>query len=477
MTRPFVALVGRPNVGKSTLFNRLAGARLAVVDEAPGTTRDRLHADAEWNGRVFTVIDTGGIEITAGRSRRSDRALSSNTSNEQASLEFIPLIRAQAEIAIEEADVVVLVVDCDSGLTNADREVADILRRYQSERDGQPWPPIVIAANKADNAERRQVALEFYELGLGEVYPISALHGQGTGELLDAIVQSFVPIEPEEVDESIKIAIVGRPNVGKSSLLNAILGQERAIVSPVPGTTRDAIDTPVTWGNLPVTLIDTAGIRRRGHIDPGVEKYSVLRALRAIERADVALLVIDAIEGVTAQDAHVAGYILEENKSVVLVVNKWDMLQPGLQPKDDGTLTPKEKDFSVQLRSELNFLDYVPVLFVSAKTGLRVDDVMAMALRVQEERLTRIPTSEVNRIVREAIDKQSPPTKAGQRLKIYYGSQVRTDPPTFLFFVNDTNLVHFSYERYLENQIRAAHSFIGTPLRLSFRNRAHAELG
>ena len=476
MTKPFVALVGRPNVGKSTLFNRLAGERLAVVDETPGTTRDRLHADSEWNGHAFRIIDTGGIEIMPDRARRSDRALSSNTSDAQAALEFVPLIRAQAEIAISEADAVIFVVDSESGLTNADREVADILRRYQSERDGRPWPPIFVAANKADNQTRREAAIEFYELGLGEVYPISSLHGQSTGDLLDAVVKAFAPIELEEADESVKIAIVGRPNVGKSSLLNALIGQERAIVSPVPGTTRDAIDTPLVWGNLPVTLIDTAGIRKRGHIDPGVEKYSVLRALRAIERADVALLVIDGVEGVTAQDAHVAGYILEENKSVVLVVNKWDMLQPGLQPKEDGTLTPKEKEFSTRLRSELNFLDYVPVLFVSAKTGLRVDEVMAMALRVQEERLTRISTSELNRIVRDAIDKQSPPSKAGQRLKIYYGSQVRTDPPTFLFFVNDTKLVHFSYERFLENQIRAVYEFVGTPLRLSFRNRARAEL-
>ena len=475
MTKPFVALVGRPNVGKSTLFNRLTGERLAVVDETPGTTRDRLHADAEWNGRAFTIIDTGGIEIVPVRSTKSDRGLTPNTTNAQASLEFIPLIRAQAEAAISEAEAVVLVVDCDAGLTNADREVAEILRRYQSTRDGEPWPPIFVAANKADNAERRQVALEFYELGFGEVYAISALHGQGTGDLLDAVVAALPPIEPEETDESIKIAIVGRPNVGKSSILNAILGQERAIVSPVPGTTRDAIDTPLVYGDLPVTLIDTAGIRRRGHIDPGVEKYSVLRSLRAIERADVALLIIDATEGVTAQDTHVAGYILDENKSAVIVVNKWDMIQPGLQPKEDGSLNAREKEFSQHVRYALNFMDYVPVLFVSAKTGLRVDDVMAMALRVQEERLTRVPTSEVNRIVREAIDKQAPPSKAGNRLKIFYGTQVRVDPPTFVFFVNDTNLVHFSYERYLENQIREAHSFIGTPLRLSFRNRAQAE--
>jgi GTPase len=475
MTKPYVALVGRPNVGKSTLFNRLAGERQAVVDEVPGTTRDRLHADTEWNGRVFTVIDTGGIEVRPDRARKSNRALDEHATSEQVNKEFIPLIRAQAEMAIEESDAVIFVVDSESGLTSADQEVAAILRRYQRERNGEPWPPIFIAANKADNAERRQNAVEFYEFGLGEVYPISSLHGQGTGDLLDAVVASFEPIEKEEEDESIKIAIVGRPNVGKSSLLNAILGKERAIVSPVPGTTRDAIDTPLTWGELPVTLIDTAGIRRRGHIDPGVEKYSVLRALRAIERADVALLVIDATEGVTAQDAHVAGYILEETKSVVLVVNKWDMIQPGLQPREDGTLTDTEEDFMRRLRYELNFMDYVPVLFVSAKSGLRVDEVMAMALRVQEERLTRIPTSEINRILREAVAKQSPPTHAGERLKLYYGTQVRTDPPLLLFFVNDTKLMHVTYERYLENRIRETYPFVGTPLRLSFRNRAQAE--
>jgi GTP-binding protein len=475
MTKPFVALVGRPNVGKSTLFNRLAGERLAVVDEVPGTTRDRLHADSEWNGRVFTVIDTGGIEIVPDRSLKTDRPLSINTSVEQASIEFLPMIRAQAEIAIAEADAVIFIVDAEAGLTNADREVAEILRRYQAEKDGRPWPPIFLAANKADNEERRNAALEFYELGLGEVYAISALHGLSTGDLLDAVVESFPPIDAIAEDESIKVAIVGRPNVGKSSMLNALLGQERAIVSPVPGTTRDAIDTPMMWGDLAVTLIDTAGIRKRGHIDPGVEQYSVLRALRAIERSDVALLVIDAVEGVTAQDAHVAGYILEENKSVVIVINKWDMLQPGLQPNEGGSLTPKEREFSLTIRSALNFLDYVPVMFVSAKTGLRVAAVMAMALRVQEERLTRIPTSELNRILREAVDKQAPPTKAGQRLKIYYASQVRTDPPTFLFHVNETRLVHFTYERYLENQIRTVYPFIGTPLRLSFRNRARAD--
>src|SRR5512136_239585 len=467
MTKPFVALVGRPNVGKSTLFNRLAGERLAVVDEVPGTTRDRLHADAEWNGRVFTVIDTGGIEVVPDRARKTDRALDEHATSEQANKEFIPLIRAQAEVAIEESDAVIFVVDSESGLTSADREVAEILRRFQTERQGEPWPPVFIAANKADNAERRQNAVEFYEFGLGEVYPISSLHGLGTGDLLDAVVASFEPIGQEEEDESIKIAIVGRPNVGKSSLLNAILGQERAIVSPIPGTTRDAIDTRIMWETLPVTLIDTAGIRRRGHIDVGVEKYSVLRALKAIQRADVALLLIDAPEGITAQDTHVAGFILEEMKSTVIVVNKWD----AVPDKTSHTMDA----YTAHVRSALNFMDYVPVLFISAKNGTRVDQVLPTALRVQEERLIRIPTGELNRIIRGAMEKQSPPTKAGKRLNIYYATQPRTDPPTFVFHVNDTKLVHFSYERYLENQLRAAYGFIGTPLRFSFRERKREE--
>ena len=472
MRKPLVAIVGRPNVGKSTLFNRLVGERLAVVDDAPGTTRDRLQADSEWSGRTFTVVDTGGIEVVPERAARSQKPLDAHTPPAVSSAEFLPQIRRQAEIAVDEADAVLFLVDAEAGLTSADEEVADILRRRQRRVDGKPTPPVFVAANKAETEARRQAAVEFYALGLGEVYPISAIHGVGTGDLLDALVESFLPLEPEE-DESIKIAIVGRPNVGKSSLLNALLGEERAIVSPVPGTTRDAIDTHVQVGDLPVTLIDTAGIRRRGHIDPGVEKFSVLRALRAIQRCDVALLLIDAVQGITAQDAHVAGFILEENKSVVLVVNKWDSILAQSASGNSGAATPKQnqEEFGKWLRSALNFLDYVPILFISAKTGLRVEQVLPLALRVQEERLVRIPTGELNRIVREAVDRAAPPTKAGKRLKIFYASQVRTDPPTFLFHVNDTDLVHFSYKRYLENQIRERYGFLGTPLRLSFRPR------
>jgi len=460
MTKPLVALVGRPNVGKSTLFNRLAGSRLAVVDETPGTTRDRIEAESEWNGRTFTVVDTGGIEVLPERFERGDRPLSEHTPLSVASAEFVPQIREQAEMAIEAADATIFVVDATSGITAADEEVAEILRRTHK--------PVYIAANKADSERRREEAVEFYGLGLGEVFPISAIHGVGTGDLLDAVVAAFPPQEAEAEDESVKIAIVGRPNVGKSSLLNAILGQERAIVSPIPGTTRDAIDTRLVWETLPVTLIDTAGIRRRGHIDVGVEKYSVLRALKAIQRADVALLLIDATEGVTAQDAHIAGFILEEMKSAVVVVNKWDAV-PG---KTSHTM----EDYTAHVRSTLNFMDYVPVLFVSAKLGIRVAHVLPTALRVQEERLIRIPTGELNRIIREAMEKQSPPTKAGKRLNIYYATQPRTDPPTFVFHVNDTQLVHFSYERYLENQLRAAYGFLGTPLRFSFRERKREEL-
>jgi GTP-binding protein len=461
MSKPLVALVGRPNVGKSTLFNRLVGQRLAVVDDTPGTTRDRIEAECEWNGRVFTVVDTGGIEVLPPRAERSDKLPSTHTPLAIASAEFIPQIREQAEMAIEAADAVIFVVDATAGITAADEEVADTLRVRRAHK------PIFIAANKADSAKRRDDAVEFYAFGLGEVFAISALHGTDTGDLLDAVVSALPPREAEPEDDSVKIAIVGRPNVGKSSLLNAILGQERAIVSPIPGTTRDALDTRIVWETLLVTLIDTAGIRRRGHIEAGVEKYSVLRALKAIQRADVALLLIDAAEGVTAQDAHVAGFILEEIKSAVVVVNKWD----AVPDKTGKTMN----EYMAHVRSALNFLDYVPVLFISAKLGTRVDTVLPTALRVQEERLIRIPTGELNRLIREAMEKQSPPTKAGKRLNIYYATQPRTDPPTFVFHVNDTALVHFSYERYLENQLRAAYGFLGTPLRFSFRERKREE--
>jgi GTP-binding protein len=431
---PIVALVGR-----------------AVVDNRPGTTRDRLQADVEWRGVVFTLVDTGGIEMmsTVAAARRHDDA----APLAEDSAQFLSEIRTQAEIAIADADVLIFVVDAVDGITSADEEVTGVLRRTNK--------PLLLAASKADNAQRREDALEFYTLGMGEVYPVSGLHGSGTGDLLDAVVDGL-PRWPEETDEDegLKIAIVGRPNVGKSSLLNRILGEERTIVSPIPGTTRDAIDTQLTWHGSPVTLIDTAGIRRRGKIVPGVERYSVLRALRAIKRADVALLLVDATEGVTAQDAHVAGFVLDEYKSVVVLVNKWDVVE-----KDEHTMPAYLK----QVRHDLRFMDYVPVLFISAKTGQRVNQVLPAAVKVQEERMVRIPTGKLNRIVRDAVMRQSPPSKAGKRLKIRYTSQVSLDPPTFLFHVNDVKLAHFSYERYLENRIRDHYPFTGTPMRLSFR--------
>ncbi len=457
MAKPIVALVGRPNVGKSTLFNRLAQERLAVVDDIPGTTRDRLMAEAEWAGYVFDIVDTGGIDPTQTGPGKEQQPLSIG------SAKFIQEIRQQAEIAISEADVVLFITDVESGVTPADLEVAQILRRHQKERGSQPWPPVILVVNKCENEARRADAYQFYELGMGDPYPISAKHGIGTGDMLDALVDSFKEwvVEAEE-DDSVKISIVGKPNVGKSTLLNRLVGEERAIVSPIPGTTRDAVDTRLTFDEIPITLIDTAGIRKRGKIDPGVEKYSVIRSLRAIDRSDVSLLLVDAVSGITAQDTHIAGFIIDAWKSVVVVVNKWDAIE-----KDSYTM----QEFTQHLRQELNFLDYVPVLFISAKTGQRVNQVLPTALMVQEERLTRIQTSKLNQIIRSALERHPAPSKAGRHLKIYYGSQIRSDPPTFVLHVNDPDLAHFTYLRYLENQIREAHPFVGTPIRIFLRAR------
>jgi GTP-binding protein len=458
MAKPVIALVGRPNVGKSTLFNRLAGERLAVVDDTPGTTRDRLVAETEWRGLTFDIVDTGGIDPTDLR-RWEPLSLDS--------ADYIPQIRAQAEMAARDADAVLFMVDVESGVTSADLEVAEILRKLQRTREGKLWPPILLIVNRCENEERRAQATEFYELGMGDPIPISALHGIGTGDMLDQLVEAL-EIEDrrkEQPDPAVKIAIIGRPNVGKSSLLNRLLGEDRVIVSPIPGTTRDAIDTRLTYYGKSITLIDTAGIRRRGRVEPGVEKYSVIRALKAMDRADVVLLMIDAIEGVTAQDAHIGGMAIDKMKSIVVVVNKWDAID-----KDTHTMHA----YTDHIRDQLNFLDYVPVLFVSALTGQRIGQVLPTALQVQEERLRRIPTGELNRLVQQALSTHAPPTKGGKRLKIVYVSQVRTGPPTFLFHVNDPDLVHFSYERYLENQIRRRYNFMGTPLRFSFRRRSSA---
>lgn len=458
MLKPIVALVGRPNVGKSTLFNRIAQDRQAVVDDVPGTTRDRLVAEAEWAGVIFDIVDTGGIDPTQTGPGKEQQPLSIGSSK------FIQEIRQQAEIAISEADAVVLVTDVESGVTPADLEVAQILRRHQKERDGKPWPPVILAVNKCENQARRADAYQFYELGMGDPYPISAKHGSGTGDMLDALVNSFKHwVKETKEDDSIKISIVGKPNVGKSTLLNHLVGEERSIVSPIAGTTRDAVDTHLVYEGIPITLIDTAGIRKRGKIDPGVEKYSVIRSLRAIERSDVALLLVDAVSGITAQDTHIAGFILDYWKSVVVIVNKWDSIE-----KDSYTM----QDYTMHLRHELNFLDYVPVLFISAKTGQRIHQVLPTALQVQEERVLRIPTSKLNQLIRKALDRHPSPSKAGRHLKIYYGSQVRSEPPTFLLHVNDPKLAHFTYVRFLENQIREAHPFLGTPIRIVLRARS-----
>jgi GTPase len=440
--RPVVAIVGRPNVGKSTFFNRIVGQRIAIVEDEPGTTRDRLYADAEWDGVTFTLIDTGGLETEV-------------IPELEDSGKIIQRTREQARLAIEEADVVLFMVDTRTGPSPEDFEVAEILRRSGK--------PILLAANKADNPARRQNAVEFYQLGLGDPIAISSLHGLNTGDLLDAIVEAL----PEETGEEeqpdlVKIAIVGRPNVGKSSLLNTLFGQQRAIVSDIPGTTRDSLDTLVNWEGCSFLLIDTAGIRRRGKIEVGVERYGVMRAMRSIDRADVVLLVIDASEGTTAQDTHVAGYILEQSKGIVVVSNKWDLV-----PKDEET----RKEFAQRIQDELHFMPYVPVLFISAKTGQGVNRVLETTLRVVEQRNKRIPTAALNKLVKEAVARHAPPARPGHWLKFYYVTQAETNPPTFVFFVNDPELIHFSYQRYLENQLRQVFGFEGTPLKMVFRRR------
>lgn len=454
MAKPVVSLVGRPNVGKSTLFNRLTGERLAIVDEVPGTTRDRLLAEADWSGYYFYVMDTGGIDPTKGKGQ-SPLSIGSK--------DFIRQIREHAEIAIEESDVILFIVDGQAGVTPADQEIADILRRKQRSVDGKLLPPIILVVNKAESAKIRQNAAEFYELGMGDPYPVSALHGTGSGDLLDEVVRHF-DIKEDDLDEdtSVKIAIVGKPNAGKSSLLNKIVGQERAIVSEIPGTTRDAVDTKMEYEGMPITLIDTAGIRRRGKVSPGVEKYSVVRSMKAIERADVAILMIDATTSITAQDTHIAGYIKDAYKSALVAVNKWDLVE-----KDAFTIN----DYTAHIQQELNFMDYVPMIFISALTGKRVNQVLPLALRIQEERLVRLSTSQINKIIQRAQDIHPAPSKTGRALRIYYGTQVRSDPPTFMLYVNDPNLAHFSYLRYLENQIRADYPFLGTPIRIVLKKR------
>ncbi len=450
--KPIVALVGRPNVGKSTLFNRLVGERRAVTHDIPGTTRDRLHGESFWNGLTFQVVDTGGIEIYQPAGARDESPLA------EGSADFVREIIEQALIAIADADVIILVTDAQSGVTAADEAIAEILRRSDK--------PIVVAANKIDNQRQAAEVYDFYLLGLEQVFGISAIHGLGVGDLLDEVARVLGAIaaanEDDEEDEQLKIAIVGRPNAGKSTLLNKLIGYDRAIVSEVAGTTRDAIDTDITFFGEKITLIDTAGIRRRGRIQVGVEKFSVIRAMKAIGRADVALLVIDAQIGVTEQDEHIAGYIIDEYKSLVIVINKWDAIE-----KDAFTMTT----FIDNIRDRLHFVRYAPIIFISALDGQRIHQALEVAHRVWEARFFRLPTAEVNRLMREAITKHPPHAKGTKRLKFLYAAQVRTDPPLFLFHVNDPSQVHFTYKRYLENQFRQAYEFEGTPIRMSFRAR------
>ncbi len=439
-SKPILAIVGRPNVGKSTLFNRLVGERLAIVSEIAGTTRDRLYADADFAGREFTVVDTGGIVGEREAVEQNDTS------------KFFALARAQAQLAIDQADAILFLTDVEEGVLPGDYEIADILRQSNA--------PVYLAVNKADNEKRVADAVEFFALGLGEPHPISALHGIGTGDLLEEIIENFPPASQEPESEIPHIAIVGRPNVGKSSLLNAILGQERAIVSEIPGTTRDAIDTEVLWRNEPVTLIDTAGIRRRGKIEPGIEKFSSLRALKAIQRADVVLLLLDAEDGPTSQDMHVASYALEENKGIVLVVNKWDTVE-----KETDTMRLYEE----RVRAAFNFIPYAPIVFCSAKYRQRIPAVMDTALRVRQELRARVPTADLNDILRQAVAQHSPPTHGKTQLKFYYATQVAIIPPTFVFFVNRKDMVHFSYQRYLENKIRERFKLTGAPIKMIFR--------
>ena len=452
--KPVVALVGRPNVGKSTLFNRLIGRPTAIVEDVPGTTRDRIYGESDWNGVGFIVIDTGGLETP--ETMRTGQPVETPAAGVYG---FTSFVQNQAQLAIDEADVIVLVVDGRDGLTAADAEVADVLRRSDK--------PVFVAVNKAESQQVKQDAVEFWALGLGDPYPMSAYHSDGVADMLDELVKVLPPYPAEEEDEqTIGIAIVGRPNVGKSSLLNALVGHERAIVSEVPGTTRDPIDMELTFEGERITLIDTAGIRRRGRVEQGIEQYSVLRSMRAIDRADVALLLIDAQEGVTAQDMHVAGYVLEANKSVVVLINKWDAIE-----KDSQTMV----EYAKTVREQLAFMEYVPVLFISAKTRQRVNKVLPTALHVVAERRHRLTTSEVNQVLTEAYEATQLPTRQGRVLRMYYGTQVGNDPPTFVIFVNDEELVHFSYARYLENRIRAYYPFEGTPIKLLFRSRDRNE--
>lgn len=440
MSRPIVAVVGRPNVGKSTFFNKIVGRRIAIVEDTPGVTRDRIYGDAQWLTHEFTLIDTGGIEPL------KDDIISAQ-------------MRRQAELAIETADVILFLVDGREGITAADEDVAELLRRSKK--------PVILVVNKVDSTKFEDSVYDFYSLGIGETFTISAEQGLGLGDLLDEVVKHFDQTAGDEQEDATKIAVVGRPNVGKSSLVNALLGQERTIVSDIPGTTRDAIDSPFTFNGENYILIDTAGIRRKRAIeDESIERYSVIRSLAAVRRADVVLIVVDAAEGMSEQDVRIAGYVHEEGKASVLIVNKWDKIE-----KDTHTM----HEFEKKLASDLAFMDYVPMLFISAKTGQRVHKVLETAKLAYAQNCTRVKTGTLNDVVAEAVSANEPPSDKGRRLKIYYATQADIKPPTFVLFVNDPEIMHFSYKRYLENFFRKSFGLTETPLRTLVRKRGEKE--
>lgn len=436
MSNPLVAIVGRPNVGKSTLFNRIVGQRVAIVEDKPGITRDRLYQDTDWDGKEFTLVDTGGLDFTEEDSITAQ-------------------IRAQVNMAIRECDLILFLVDSRQGIVPADEEIALLLRRADK--------PVILVANKTDNFQDNTQFMEFFKLGLGEPFPISASQGLNIGELLDAVVSALPePVGEETGDDVVRIAVIGRPNVGKSSLVNSILGEERVIVSDIPGTTRDAIDSPFYLDNNAYILIDTAGIRRKSRIEESTEWYSVSRSFKAVERCDVALMLIDAVEGVTDQDKRIAGFAHERGKATIIVVNKWDLVE-----KDDKTANR----FIEHIRQNLVFIPYAPIIFVSALTGKGMHKVLNLVNYVAEQASMRVPTSNLNELVEDAVLHNPPPAKKGKRLKIFYATQAGVNPPTILFFANNPELVHFSYIRYLENQLRNTYGFEGTPIRIVFRRR------
>ncbi|WP_105956076.1 ribosome biogenesis GTPase Der [Apilactobacillus quenuiae] len=434
MGLPVVAIVGRPNVGKSTIFNRIAGERISIVEDTPGVTRDRIYSHGEWLGHEFSMIDTGGIEI-----------------NNQP---FVKQITAQAEIAIDEADVIIFMVNGKEGITNADDNVARILYRTNK--------PVVLAVNKVDNFEARADIYDFYSLGFGDPYPISGAHGLGLGDLLDEVIKNFSEQTDNNDDDSIKFSLIGRPNVGKSSLVNAILGEKRVIVSDVAGTTRDAINTKFIQDGQEYTMVDTAGLRKRGKVYENTERYSVMRAMRSIDNSDVALIVINAEEGIREQDKRIAGYAHEGGKGVIIVVNKWDTLK-----KTSST----QREFEAGIRTQFQYLSYAPTIFVSALTKQRLTKLPVLIKKVNENHSKRISSSNLNDVIMDAIAMTPTPSIKGRKLRIYYATQIRTAPPTIVIFVNDEELMHFSYERYLDNQIRTHFDFSGTPIKLITRKR------